>query len=422
MMSFEFYIQSRGRGQEHDYGWVKVTPKGQTPLEPSMLREKNIYELIQPNAFSVVLARYNNQLLLLINGLDANKERVDYQRRAVRHSVVCISSDSDDDEVVLRGLAAKALKDRPQMAKLVDRHLAFDSKEEEVGFKVDLALIEALRQFPVSKSESILSKDVTGQEDSEQLWPQLAADLETHQLPKQEGPLVVVTKFKDAQTLREAGVLRGVSELDSRDGQPPSSEQGVNKKIPTPPLVILALLVIIGVVATMYVINSTKPTIKASTTLTAAIAANSTQVSVLTTEIPEDTPTVTPNNTPTVTPNNTPTVTPNNTPTVTPDNTPTVTPDNTPTTTPEATPDQCARYKVVAEGELQIYSHAQDDKKQELLQVKKDDVFVNQNDLNSSDWIIIKVPSRFEHKNGGPVSYQYWWVKAGELKNIADCG
>jgi len=191
-----------------------------------MLEEK-IYDLIQLNAFSVVLARYDNKLLLLINGLEANKQRIDFQRRAVRNSVVCISSDSDDDEAVLRGLAAEVLKDRPEMAALVDKYVTFDSKEEEVGFKVDPALIEALGQFRAEKSKRVLSKGVTGQKDSEQLWRDLANQLKSDQLPKQEGPLVVVTKFKDAQKLRKAGVWRGASELDS---QPSSSHQGVTSE------------------------------------------------------------------------------------------------------------------------------------------------------------------------------------------------
>ena len=216
-MSLDVYVQSRGRGPKHDYDWVKVTSAGQEPSKPPMLEEKKISTIIDPDVFSLVLARYNRKLLLLIYGVDAKKQIVDYQRRAVYHSIFCIGGQSDEDEVLLRGLLVKLLRDPDEMADLVNSHVDFDSKEE-CGFKVKPALIEELLKFPASKSDLGPQKkqEVKGQENSEALWKDVAEELDAYQLPKREGLLVVVTKIKDAQTLREVGVWRGVSELDSQ--------------------------------------------------------------------------------------------------------------------------------------------------------------------------------------------------------------
>ena len=217
-MSLSIYVQSRGRGPKHDYDWVKVTSAGQELSKSPMPEE--ISTIIDPDAFSLVLARYNRKLLLLISGLDAKEEQVDYQGRLVRHSILCIGGQSDEDEVLLRGLAVKALRDRAEMARLVDRHVDFDSLEEENGFKVKPALIEELSEFRASASKSDLGpqkkEEVKAQKNSEELWEELAEELDAYQLPKREGRLVVVTKIKEAQRLKEAGVWRGVSELDSQ--------------------------------------------------------------------------------------------------------------------------------------------------------------------------------------------------------------
>lgn len=208
----KIYVQSRGISQ--DYCWL--TENSQHRVSSPIPQE--ITDLIQTEALSVVIARFNNQLLLLVTGLEAS-DRTDFQNRKIRNSVAWLGEDSDKDERTLRALAASALKG--SLKEEIDR--AVKSGGEE-GFQVSFKDIRELTSR-TSRAEARDQPLKPGMEKkqigrtSEDLKHQLANELEEYRLPRSESetqpivPLVVVTGIQAREALEKAGVWRSLSSL-----------------------------------------------------------------------------------------------------------------------------------------------------------------------------------------------------------------
>lgn len=213
----EFYVQSRGVAQEHDYCWLD---ENHNIIEAHPLVKK-AKDLIESEAPSVVLARNSGELLLLVTGLKSS-ERKDYRGRTIRNSVAWIAQDTDENECTLRAIAARAL-----LGSLETEIDGAVKSGGEKGFEVSFEKIKTLTKAKTNPAKSeLLDSDKEKQKigrTSDKLKRELASDLEKYRLPRQEPehksdnqqfvPLVVVTGIQDEETLQRAGVWRGLSSL-----------------------------------------------------------------------------------------------------------------------------------------------------------------------------------------------------------------
>lgn len=204
----EWYIRSCGVGPEHGYGWVRVDQGGQKRLEPAVLKTLKMYDLVEHEVFSVGLERSDEKLVLLVTGLKVEQSR-DYQRRRVSNSMVCTGVSTD--EPTLRAIAAHAL--RGGLDVLVDQAIQSDFDPKGVGFLVAPDLVAHLREQKAAGSAEPRVLDSRIGKNEEHLRRDLAEELDACQLPRRNGPLVVVTRNTDGGRMRLARVWRGVSRL-----------------------------------------------------------------------------------------------------------------------------------------------------------------------------------------------------------------
>ncbi|MEC4814056.1 MAG: hypothetical protein SAK29_12400 [Scytonema sp. PMC 1069.18] len=209
----KIYVQSRGLSQDYDYCWL--------PEVPPILKKYRINDLIQSESPSLVLGRYENQLILLITGLEAS-ERADVQRRKIRNSVAWVGEDNQENEEKLRAIAACALQDKLKetLQDEIDQAVTFGG---EFGFQVAFEDISQLSVAETITTRSFPAKvDKKIGKNSKNLRDNLAYDLEESCLPKgndfNNTPLVIVTGIKSENALKQAGVWRGLSNLVQGEG------------------------------------------------------------------------------------------------------------------------------------------------------------------------------------------------------------
>lgn len=214
----QIYIESRGFSQDDDYRWLKVTKQSQVRIDkedlPAIMQEAN--QLIDSEAESVVIGRKNNELLLLITGVKA-VERVDFADRQIRISVAWLILDSQDNERVLRMLAATILDSEKRQYLTAEISQAV-SLGGETGFQVNFEHIHRLTN--ASKAQNLLQDELPNTskkiaELSAKRQAELTSELQQYRLPTQEGLIVVVTGIKKVETLINAGIWRGLSSLVS---------------------------------------------------------------------------------------------------------------------------------------------------------------------------------------------------------------
>ncbi|NJN65710.1 MAG: pentapeptide repeat-containing protein [Chloroflexaceae bacterium] len=122
------------------------------------------------------------------------------------------------DEPTLRAIAAHAL--RGGLDVLVDQAIRSDHDPHGVGFLVSPDLVAHLREQKAAGSAELRVADHRIGANEERLRKDLAAELDGCQLPRRNGPLVVVTRNTDGGRLRLAKVWRGLSRLVLvRDGE-----------------------------------------------------------------------------------------------------------------------------------------------------------------------------------------------------------
>ena len=208
------YIQSCGVSQDNDYRWLKIRENNQIPEIPPILKRPfpraagitiRVTDLIDSQTPSIVLARSDRELLLLVTGLKAKEERTDFMGRKVRNSVAWVYPDSNDNERVIRSLAVRAL--RGELETEIDEAVkaggeyGFDASYEAINHSTPLE--------PVGSSETEFSIKIG--KNSLELREELALELQEHCLPQKDGLLVVVTGIKTKTALLQAGVWRGLS-------------------------------------------------------------------------------------------------------------------------------------------------------------------------------------------------------------------
>ena len=212
----ELYLRSRGEGVDYDFTVVKVTPE-EKEFDPIYQHRFDVLQsFVDPNEFNVVLFRKDAYLILQVGRLKSSK-RLDYRKRIVRDSIILIDADTPETERNFRGIIIEALNNQDKLCGLLDRYVQFATNE--AGFTVDYQLLKDLQSFNATGNAELPPElqrpNVIGMEDPQQYWQELAKVLAKYRLPRMSGPLVVVAIHKEAATLRNYGVWRGITSIDT---------------------------------------------------------------------------------------------------------------------------------------------------------------------------------------------------------------
>ncbi len=196
----KIYVESRGDSPDFDYCWK--------PEVPSYM--SNISGLIESESPSVVIARFDRQLMLLVTGLES-QDKKDFRDRPIRHSIAWVCNDNPYAESQIRAIAVEALQGL--LSSKVDKYINFDS---ESGFKASLPQdISELVSMAEIEQRGLPQLEVSCKigKNSQDLRDDLAYKLEKYSLPKRHELLVVVTGNKSQKSLENAGIWRSLSNL-----------------------------------------------------------------------------------------------------------------------------------------------------------------------------------------------------------------
>lgn len=218
------YVQSCGVSQENDYCWLKIRPNRSIREIPPILKRPlsgrsqgivRVTDAIESQTLSMVVARDDGELLLLLTGLPAREERTDFMGRRVRNSVAWICDNSDEGERFIRSLVVRALRNEIELAEAVDRAIVAGG---EYGFDADFEALDLLaKPLSVGLHSNADNTEKVGK-NSPLLRQELALELESNRLPKREGLLIVMTSLKTQPALAEARVWRGLSNRIAEEG------------------------------------------------------------------------------------------------------------------------------------------------------------------------------------------------------------
>jgi hypothetical protein len=202
----EIYIQSAGIFQEQDYSWQNISNR---PVdEPQLVKE--FKHLLNTQFYSILLGRKKGELILIVTGMKAS-QRKDYRGRTLRNSIVFVAEETSQNDKIIRGLAVAALRND------LEHHIDNTIKPGgDYGFEVDREKIEVLiHQFDSNIPSSEDTKETFHKigKNSEDNIEQIANELTKNSLPENIETLVVVTEAKNEDTLKNAKVWRGVSNL-----------------------------------------------------------------------------------------------------------------------------------------------------------------------------------------------------------------
>lgn len=209
----KIYVQSRGVDPEDDYRWLKIDQENQVQETPSFLNQAiasgypSLVSLIDSHKFSLVLARMQNNLVLLVTGLVATNAQLDFMGRKIRNSIFWIAA-SEKEEEILRAITVAALQAR--LAELVEE--AINRTEScDYGFTVDNhKLLKIADSIYLSHHDSLKLNCQIGH-NCENLRQEIALEMQANQLPPQYQLLVVVTTIKSDADLQKMHVWRGLS-------------------------------------------------------------------------------------------------------------------------------------------------------------------------------------------------------------------
>jgi len=197
----EIYVQSRGNSPDFEYCWQPEVP-------PQL---SSISSLIQSESPSVVLARFQGQLILLTTGLESS-EKKDFRDRPIRHSIFWRCDDNSSGETQIRAIAVQAL--REQLSDQVDKYISLGGQN---GFEVSSSELKKLSDSFLNEIESQdLPDDLEAPaigKNSPKLKEYLAYQLQHYSLPKGYKFIVVATGIKAEDSLEKAGAWRSLSNL-----------------------------------------------------------------------------------------------------------------------------------------------------------------------------------------------------------------
>lgn len=262
------YVQSRGLTQEHDYRWLRVNAKEKIPEIPSVLNQPlfpsntKISEIIDHQKESIVLARRSNDLLLLITGLNAGKDRVDFAGRSVRNSLLWVRGYSAENEKQMRGILLQAL--RGQLEAKLGEAVKVGG---EYGFEVDYSQLKEIGELTSEdlQSHHNVSDVFKVGQNSLELREDLALELISNCLPDRPGLLVVVTSLKKEADLKRIQVWRSLSsrvEFNEWHNFKPIVMSSVPQKKTKLILSIIAVLIVAATAIAIFLLVQTPPQIQ----------------------------------------------------------------------------------------------------------------------------------------------------------------
>lgn len=214
----EIYVRSSPLG-EVGIHWRNISKPEQPSEEPMVLKERVIVRdderkvtvnaLINDTKPSLILARYENKILLELTGLDATEARSQKMGRRISEIVLWVGDVTDEVELRLRKLAGCALlsfwKQESDFLSLVRSSIDFDGLN---SFKANTEKIEQLYADAETHLKRLLSKDFLEDNRCEAIWStpntikierdlyNLVSQINQTPLPKSEQPVVVVAELK----------------------------------------------------------------------------------------------------------------------------------------------------------------------------------------------------------------------------------
>ncbi|KST66895.1 hypothetical protein [Mastigocoleus testarum] len=247
----EIYVRSSPLG-EVGIHWRNISKPEQPKEEPDVLKQKvierndgkqvTINSPINDTKPFLILARYQNKVLLELTGLDAAEARSRKMGRRISEIVLWVGDDSPETESQLRKLAACALlsfwSKESTFLSAIRSSIDFDGLN---GFKVNTQQIEELYADANTHLDRLLSKVSPKVVNiSESVWStpktidieselyNLVNQINQTSLPETKQPVVVVTEFKQ-ESDRQQIIYKGNIWVEKK--RPPAP---IPEPVPTP--------------------------------------------------------------------------------------------------------------------------------------------------------------------------------------------
>lgn len=204
----KIYVQSRGKPQNKDYTWLKSEENHLYREIPPILKRISIAKLIDSRKYSIVVARDDGELVLLVTGLSS--QRNDFMNRQIRNSVAWVVDDNPENEKIIRSLAVCVLTDREKVENEVNEAVNETEANSDYEFNVNSEKINQLSDIKVESYSNPNEDNYIGS-DSIELQQEIGLELQTNPLPNRDGILVLLTSLKTESALKEYKVWRGLS-------------------------------------------------------------------------------------------------------------------------------------------------------------------------------------------------------------------
>ena len=202
------YVQSRGKPQNKDYTWLKAEKNHLSRKIPPIIKRIPIAKLIDSRKYSIVVARDDGELVLLVTGLSS--QRNDFMNRQIRNSVAWVVDDNPENEKIIRSLAVCVLTDREKIENEVNEAVNETEANSDYEFNVNSETINQLSDIKVESYSNPNEDNYIGS-DSIELQQEIGLELQTNALPNRDGILVLLTSLKTESALKEYEVWRGLS-------------------------------------------------------------------------------------------------------------------------------------------------------------------------------------------------------------------
>ena len=243
----DIYIQSAGTSPDFDYSWQ--------PQVPPLLNR--VSSLIQSESPSLVLAKFDNEFVLLITGLESPTKK-DFAGRVIRHSIAWITEANDDGERITRAIASQYLQGEFSIGD-IDRLIELGGKN---GFYFDSSKFKELSNsildsLTLKDSDNLLADTMKIGKNSRDLRNSLALELQNYLLPYNYELLVIVTGIKSEDSLTQANIWRSLSNLVKSENWKTvfdKKEDFLPKKLMTT-IPIILLILAIGVIILLIIFS-----------------------------------------------------------------------------------------------------------------------------------------------------------------------
>ncbi|MFN9174809.1 MAG: hypothetical protein ACK58N_09945, partial [Synechocystis sp.] len=211
MNIINIYIRSCGHLPDQDYAWTSLKENYQQKIDPpSIVTEIN--QVIDKESFSVVLIRKEKYFYLLIANLE-DKNRKDYVNRTVKNTILIVAD--QDYQNLIANLTSLVLVKSNLIINIINDNILFNS-DYKSGFMLKSEELEQLLllkfdQLNQTRPGYFSKKKICQNTPNSQ--QELSEEIKIFGLPDLEGFLIISTKYQEENTLINAEVWRGLSNL-----------------------------------------------------------------------------------------------------------------------------------------------------------------------------------------------------------------